>query len=65
MTFSWYFLPGSQVLIAWKNSIYSNSDMIINNFYENFNNTLSLPTTNSFSVKLLYYIDYQYLKRKL
>ncbi len=63
MVFTWRFAPGSQVDIAWKNEILTNDNATTIPLYEDFNNTMNSPQLNSISIKLLYYIDWQYLKK--
>ncbi len=58
MTFTWYFLPGSELNIVWKNAIIQQGDDALMDFGENITQTLSSPQTNSFSLKVIYYIDY-------
>ncbi|MCK5169255.1 MAG: hypothetical protein KAQ75_05180, partial [Bacteroidales bacterium] len=64
MKYLWRFAPGSEMAIVWKNAIYTNETEIINNFLNNFNNTLESSQINSISLKILYYLDYQYLVKK-
>lgn len=73
MIYKWNFAPGSEINIVWKNSIntYEEPEMvnsIIQNiktdYFENFNNVINTPAVNSFSIKVLYYLDYQYLKKQ-
>jgi len=64
MVFSWQFSPGSTLSIVWKNAILQEDNKIINNFYHDLHNTFDSPQTNSLSLKVLYYLDYNYLKRK-
>ncbi|MCD4735659.1 MAG: carbohydrate binding family 9 domain-containing protein [Bacteroidales bacterium] len=64
LIYRWNFAPGSELSVMWKNSILQSGEEITFNFAENLNNTIHSPQTNSFSVKVLYYIDYQSLKRK-
>ncbi|UCG28320.1 MAG: carbohydrate binding family 9 domain-containing protein, partial [Bacteroidales bacterium] len=68
MVYTWRFAPGSELSVVWKNSIYQSDtggkDVIINGFFEDLKYTLASPQVNSISVKVLYYLDYQYLKRK-
>lgn len=63
MAFKWQFLPGSEMSIVWKNNIYTNGNEIITSFGKNLENTFEAPQINSISLKLLYYLDYQYLKK--
>ncbi len=62
LVYTWNFAPGSFLNIMWKNSIYNSENTIISSFYDNLSNTLQATQTNSLSLKLTYYIDYQYLK---
>jgi len=64
MVFNWEFAPASQLLFVWKNNIYSEEEDIPPDFFHNARDVFTSPSTNSFSIKLLYYFDYQYLKRK-
>jgi len=64
MAYNWRFAPGSDISVVWKNSIYSYGNYIFNNFNDNIEYMLNSPQTNSISVKILYYLDYQYLKKK-
>lgn len=64
LQYLWRFAPGSELSIVWKNAINTEKSEIVNNFWRNFENTLESDQINSISIKLLYYLDYQYLKRK-
>jgi len=68
MVYTWRFAPGSELSIVWKNSIYQSDsggdDVLINGFLDDLKYTLNSPQVNSFSVKFLYYLDSQYLKRR-
>ena len=61
---SWQFAPGSNLSLVWKKEILSESEVIITNFNKNFSNTFDQPQWNTFSIKAIYYLDYQYLKKK-
>lgn len=57
MVFRWNFLPGSEILINWKQAIHTkgmNPDM---SYWDNLRHTLVSPKTDSLSVKVLYYFD--------
>ncbi len=56
---NWEFAPGSNLSVVWKNSIVNEDDTVINNFLDNFNQTLQSDQLNQISVKILYYLDYQ------
>ncbi|MBN1340676.1 MAG: hypothetical protein JXA03_15210, partial [Bacteroidales bacterium] len=64
LIYRWNFAPGSELSIMWKNCILRSEEEMTYNFVENLGNTLNSPQTHCFSLKLLYYIDYQNLQRK-
>jgi len=64
LSFIWDFAPGSQISFVWKNAIYTQDNQIDYRYFRNLNNTLSSPATNSFSIRVLYYIDAMYFKKK-
>lgn len=64
MIYNWRFAPGSDVTIAWKNSIYSSGNIVFNNMKDNLEYLFESPQSNSISLKILYYLDYQYLKKR-
>lgn len=64
MKYLWRFAPGSELSLVWKNAIYTDETKIINNFFDNLNTTFESSQINSISLKILYYLDYQYLVKK-
>jgi len=63
MVLTWNFAPGSELACAWKNTAFSDQDHYLDNYWSNLHNSW-LNQTNSLSVKILYYIDYNKLKKK-
>ena len=63
MTFRWNFAPGSEILLNWKNAIYTSNDRLAVPYWDNLKNTLDAPQINSISLKILYYFDYPSLKK--
>ncbi|WP_089331898.1 DUF5916 domain-containing protein [Hymenobacter mucosus] len=65
--YAWWFAPGSQVSIVWKNA--SSSFLEANEatplYFSNLNNTMNTPHNNNLSIKILYYLDYLMVKRRL
>lgn len=59
LAYQWNFAPGSLISVVWKNSVAGSVDYIRNSYWSNVNDTWSINQSNSFSVKLLYYLDYQ------
>ncbi|MCD6346152.1 MAG: hypothetical protein J7L96_01900, partial [Bacteroidales bacterium] len=61
LEYNWNLAPGSYLTVVWKNNIYTSDsveDDLFVNYWDNFNQTINAPQTNSFSVKLTYYLDY-------
>lgn len=63
LVYNWQFAPGSSFLVTYKNLIYSDSGNNSKNYFDNLKETFSGPQTNSISLKVLYYLDYQNLVR--
>lgn len=58
LAFNWEFAPGSNLSVVWKNSIVQDEDVIVDDFLNNFSQTMRADQLNQISVKLLYYLDY-------
>ncbi|WP_214607034.1 DUF5916 domain-containing protein [Hymenobacter arizonensis] len=62
--YSWWFAPGSQVSIVWKNAgatlLEANAATPL--YFDNLSNTINTPHNNSVSVKVLYFLDYLALR---
>jgi len=63
MVYAWVFSPGSELSIAWKNSTLSNNNQAKFGYFHNLNETVNQPQNNNVSLKILYYIDYQNLRK--
>jgi hypothetical protein len=63
LQFIWYFAPGSEMSVVWKNIINTWGDQLEHNYFTDLGSTLSAPQTNSFSIRVLYYIDYLNIKK--
>ena len=61
--FEWRFAPGSYLNLVYKNAIENDGSLTTNRFDTNFNTLINAPQTNNFSIKVLYYLDYVFLKR--
>ena len=64
MALNWRFSPGSQMSVVWKNSMQHDDDVLTIDWSDNINNTLNTIPENSFSFKIVYYLDYLYLQKK-
>jgi hypothetical protein len=64
LVYRWQFLPGSEMSVVWKNAIYTQGDAIVEHFSDDVDMTFNSPKSNSFSLKVLYYLDYNMLRKK-
>ncbi len=63
LVYTWRFAPGSELSLVWKNAIYSEGSVIVSDALSNFTDMLSMPQTNSISLKILYYLDYHNFRK--
>jgi len=61
--YQWIFAPGSELVFAWKNMEEEMGTIPINSYFDNVDRVFGSPQYNSFSIKFLYYIDYQMIAR--
>lgn len=64
VNFSWWFAPGSQIKLVWKNAVDNQTNLLRNNWSENIEDSFNLPLQNSVSLKVIYYLDYLYFQSK-
>jgi hypothetical protein len=63
LSYSWWFAPGSQMSVLYRNTADNFSDDINRNFTKNLNNMLNNQAlSNTFSISLKYFIDYNQAK---
>lgn len=62
--YTWEFTLGSELSFVWKNAIFQNDDLTDDNFFDNLNKTFDSSATNTFSLRVLYFLDYLTFKRK-
>lgn len=67
LVYSWQFAPGSNLSIVYKNAIENDETGIVKipSYNDNFKKMVNDPQINSLSLKVLYYLDYQYVKKRL
>ncbi|MEC8603568.1 MAG: DUF5916 domain-containing protein, partial [Bacteroidota bacterium] len=63
MLIRWVFLPGSELNLGWKNSIFISDENVNERYWATLNNTLRNGPINTLSLKVIYWLDYQYLKK--
>ena len=65
MVYTWWFAPGSQMTAVWKNQIFTSDDELRQSYFDNLNYVLRSDQLNSFSIKILYFLDYNQFKKKV
>jgi len=64
LIYTWQIGPGSFLNFVYKNAIISETSDITPKYFENFGEMITSDQGNSFSLKVIYFIDYLSLKRK-
>ena len=64
LVYTWVFSRGSELSLVWKNSILFSEDIPAENFNDNFGRVFDNPQVNSFSAKLLFFVDAYRVSRK-
>jgi hypothetical protein len=64
MYFTWLFAPGSELVLTWKNAIYTTEGLPSDGYFREFASTLEAPASNLISLKILYYLDSQYFRKR-
>ena len=64
LSYSWWFAPGSELRVLYRNYGIERTDKVEKNVQTNFNSILNSDLTNIFSISLRYFIDYNKLKSK-
>jgi len=58
LVFNWEFAPGSNLTLVWKNSIVDEQNYVIPDYWDNLSHVFDKSQTNLFSLKFVYYLDY-------
>jgi hypothetical protein len=62
VNYLWEFAPGSQLTAFYRNSIFNANDQADINFINNINDLFHQPALHTFSLKFVYFIDYNNIK---
>ena len=65
MLYTWEFARGSFINIAWKDLAETFTNQFEKNYVKNLSATTRSPQANSFSVRVIYFLDYLSAKNKL
>jgi hypothetical protein len=64
MSFRWEFAPGSELSLVWKDAVETKTKILQKKLSKNLSETLKSGQDNSLSLKVLYYIDLNRLRKK-
>jgi hypothetical protein len=64
MNYTWQFAPGSFINVNWKTASELFNQYVQYKYYRNLQNTVEAPQVNSFSVKVIYFLDYLTIQSK-
>lgn len=62
LSYSWEFAPGSQLIALYRNNIFNEDTESSLNFNENLKNLFDQSMGHNFSIKMIYYMDYNNVK---
>ena len=63
--YSWQFAPGSQLTALYRNSLFNFDTMSSENYFDSIGTLFDQPIEHVFSLRLVYYIDYNNIKNLL
>lgn len=63
--FTWRFAPGSDLIAVWKNSITKINDAYERNYLQNLTGLGEGDQFDSFSIRVIYFLDYDAVRRRL
>jgi hypothetical protein len=64
MNYTWQIGPGSFVNVNWKTATELYDQLVFEKYYDNLKRTFNTPQQVTFSIKVIYYLDYLTLKGK-
>jgi len=65
LVYTWQFAQGSFINVVWKDISESFNRDFEKNYFSNFNKTISGPQANSFSIRVIYFLDYLTVRKQI
>ena len=62
LNYLWEFAPGSQLTAFYRNTIFNSNDQSALSFIKNIDDLFNEPALHTFSLKFVYFIDYNNIK---
>ena len=63
LNFEWWFAPGSNMVLLYRNQIFNRDNQSGINYYNSLKNLFETPTEHQLSLRLNYLIDYNKIKK--
>lgn len=63
LTYNWRFAPGSEAVLLYRQQIFNQDEFASANINESFSNLFSQPIQHIFSLKVVYFLDYNDAKK--
>lgn len=64
LVYRWVIYPGSEIRFVWKYNIYASKNALDYSYFNTFRDLFDQPQLNSFSVKALFFLDANKVRRK-
>ncbi|MBZ9629834.1 carbohydrate binding family 9 domain-containing protein [Salegentibacter sp. LM13S] len=65
LSYRWQFAPGSEAILLYRNSIFNQDELSYLDFQRSLDNLFDRPARHNFSLRIVYYIDYNQVKNIL
>ena len=63
LSYAWEFAPGSQLVALYRNQLFNSTSESLDSFKESLADLFDQDIQHTFSVKMIYFLDYNSLKR--
>lgn len=64
LRFSWWFLPGSELVFLYRTTLSTTNQNITDDYFYNLNQSLNTPSRHNVSLRVVFFIDYIDVARK-
>lgn len=64
LVYRWRFAPGSDLFVVYKNNTQAYNNRVLPGYFNNIRSTFNNKQQNTLNVKILYFLDYQSLKKR-
>ena len=65
LSYKWNFAPGSELVALYRNQLKSTHNIVEDNYFENVDRLINGDLKHTFSLRVVYYLDYLMVRKKL